>query len=257
LDQAISEGEVRNAMRLMPLGKIPGQDGIPLEFYITFQDLTVPLLTQTYIAAWEVGSLPLDFLKGNIVLLPKKGDSLLLNNKFPITLLTTKYKILAKKWQLCLRTAAEALISWNQIAFFPSRSIHHLVFFCSEALHFAELYQIPIVFLKIDFKKAYNKVQWSFLRQLFHRLGFSQKFLQPLSTLTVGSTSQLLVNGQRGKPFPIGQSVRQGCPLSPTLFIFVMQVLATCIASEHASWLLLLCSHSINDIGLHTSLLCG
>jgi hypothetical protein len=89
-----------------------------------------------------------------IVLLPKKSNSLQLVNKRPITLLTSKYNIFAKIRQLRLTAAAQAVLSWNLTAFLPSRSIHHSVLFCPEALHFADLNQIPLVFLEIDLWKA-------------------------------------------------------------------------------------------------------
>lgn len=58
---------------------------------------------------------------------------------------------------------------------------------------------------------------------------FGKGFAKVLATIIVGSTSQIVINGERGsergRRFPITQLVRQGCPLSPTLFIFAAHAL--------------------------------
>jgi hypothetical protein len=106
------------------------------------------------------------------------------------------------------------------------------VLFCSEALHYARVASIPIVFLQIDFRKAYDKVSWRFLSDLFAALQFSPRFQLMLQAITYGTQSQLLVNGVRGQPFDLNQSVRQGCPLSPILFAFAMHTLSCAILAE-------------------------
>jgi hypothetical protein len=63
-------------------------------------------------------------------------------------------------------------------------------------------------------------------------MGFSSRFQLMLVAITEGSQSQVLINGSRGLPFPITQSVWQGCPLSPLLFNFAINALSYCIAAE-------------------------
>jgi hypothetical protein len=186
--------------------------------------------------AWEEGQFPLDFLQGDIVLLPKKGDNTLLFDKRPITLLNCKYNIYnATIWHIRLTPIAQDTISRNQTAFLPTRSIHHFVFLCSEVLHYCISNKPPVVFVKIDFSKAYDKVQWSFMYQMFAAMGYSQHFLAFLSTFTIGSNSHVLVNGTRGDNFEITQSVRQGWPLSTLLIIIFIHALSKCICTEQAS----------------------
>jgi hypothetical protein len=71
-----------------------------------------------------------------------------------------------------LSPIAQALLLWNQMAFIPSQSIHHSVLLCLEVLHFARLASLPIVFLQVDCNKAYDKVKWSFLCELFAVMRF-------------------------------------------------------------------------------------
>lgn len=155
------------------------------------------------------GVLPDDFLLGDIVLLPKKGNQLSLDFKRPITLLNTKYKIFSKIWQNRLSIVADNIIGWNQFAFIKGRSIHHAILLGSEMIHYAKVQQIPITFLKIDFKKAFDKLQWSFLHQLFLIMQFGPRFAKVLAAITYGSKSQLLIiddtNFLLHADFPMGQ----------------------------------------------------
>jgi hypothetical protein len=98
LDAPITGKEVLQATLSMPKGRVPGPDGIPCKFFQVLADLVIPLLVTVFNEAWEKGQFPPDFLLGHIVLLPKKADALELNNKRPITLLNSKYKLFAKVW---------------------------------------------------------------------------------------------------------------------------------------------------------------
>jgi hypothetical protein len=102
---------------------------------------------------------------------------------------------------------AQHLILWNQSAFIPTLSIHHAVLFCLEILHQGRVSSTPVVFLQVDFCKAYDKVKWGFLRDFFAGVGFSARFQLLLKAITQGSQSQVLINGSRGSPFAITQYV--------------------------------------------------
>jgi hypothetical protein len=91
---------------------------------------------------------------------------------------------------------------------------------------------MPIIFLQIDFRKAYDKVFWGFMREFFTVMNFPSSFLLFLSAITRGSQSQVLINGSRGVPFDTTQLVRQGCPLSPILFNFAIHCLSSCIVAK-------------------------
>lgn len=58
---------------------------------------------------------------------------------------------------------------------------------------------------------------------------FGPAFAKVLFDITIGPKSQLVINGVKGKPFLITQSVRQGCPLSPILFILAAHALTQCV----------------------------
>ncbi len=79
--------------------------------------------------------------------------------------------------------------------------------------------------LLLDFKKAFDKIEWGFLFAPLSKLGFSDKWIQWVCSLYRLASSSIKVNGKVGKDFQLARLVWQGCPLTPYLFILVTDVL--------------------------------
>jgi hypothetical protein len=84
--------------------------------------------------------------------------------------------------------------------------------------------QVGIV-LKLDFEKAYGKVNWKFLLKCLRYIGFSQTWCTWIEKVLYNGTVAVKVNGEIGPYFQSHQGVRQGNPLSPLLFNFVADCL--------------------------------
>jgi len=86
------------------------------------------------------------------------------------------------------------------------------------------------VIFKIDFEKAYDKVNWSFLQQTLRMKGFSHQWCEWVQKFTQGGNVNIKVNDQLGSYFQTRKGLRQGDPLSPILFNIVVDMLAIMIA---------------------------
>ena len=160
LQAPISQEELRTALWDMCPRKAPGPDGIVLEFYKTYWPLLGAEFTSMVNASIHEGRLPLGVTQGMIVLLHKGGDRQALTNWRPITLLNLGYKIYAKALQLRLQPVLMELISPDQSAFLPLRFILDNLLTTQEIMAWAESSNQPLIFLKLDFSKAYDMVDW-------------------------------------------------------------------------------------------------
>lgn len=79
--------------------------------------------------------------------------------------------------------------------------------------------------LLLDFEKAYDRVNWTFLRTAMAKMGFHSKWISQVMSLNNNASASIIVNGEISKTFRLQRSVRQGCPLAPYLFLLTVDVL--------------------------------
>ena len=86
--------------------------------------------------------------------------------------------------------------------------------------------------ISIDAEKAFDNIQHPFLIKTLSKVGIEGAFLNIIKAIHERPTANIILNGQKLRAFPLRSGTRQGCPLSPLLFIIVMEVLATAITQE-------------------------
>jgi hypothetical protein len=98
-----------------------------------------------------------------------------------------------------------------------------------ETLHEIKRKKLDGIILKIDFEKAYDKVNWNFLQQSLRMKGFSPVWCKWIEQVVCGGSVGMKVNDDMGHFFQTKKGLRQGDPLSPVLFNVVVDMLATLI----------------------------
>ncbi|GJW79943.1 RNA-directed DNA polymerase, eukaryota, reverse transcriptase zinc-binding domain protein [Tanacetum coccineum] len=80
-----------------------------------------------------------------------------------------------------------------------------------------------MLIFKVDFEKAFDSVSWNYLDFMLHKLGFGLTWRAWIKACLDSSTTSILVNGSPTSEFSVKRGLRQGDPLSPLLFIIVME----------------------------------
>ena len=86
--------------------------------------------------------------------------------------------------------------------------------------------------ISIDAEKSFDKIQYSFMITTLQEMGTEKTYLNIVKVIYNKPTTNIILNGEKLKAFPIRSGPRQGCPLSPLLFNIVMEVLASAIREE-------------------------
>ncbi|XP_058762737.1 secreted RxLR effector protein 78-like [Vicia villosa] len=124
-----------------------------------------------------------------------------------------------------LKRVVGNLVSRNQSAFIEGRNIADGVLVVNEVLDFAKREKRSCVVLKVDFEKAYDRVSWNFVRNIFKRMAFGDRWMRWMECCIFNNSISVLVNGSATKEFKVEKGLRQGDPLSPFVFVLVMEAL--------------------------------
>jgi exonuclease III len=158
LIRPFSEEEIREAVFQMEHNKAPGPDGFPAEFYQACWDILKEDLMALY-TDFHKGKLPLYSLNfGTVILLPKCKEATKIQQYRPICLLNVSFKIFTKVATNRVTHIAQKVISPSQTAFLPGRNIMEGVIVLHETIHEMHRKKQSGVILKIDFEKAYDKI---------------------------------------------------------------------------------------------------
>ena len=223
----INEKELLDALKACPKGKTPGNEGFPVEFYLMFWEEIKEYLLKSINAGYELGRLSITQRQGVITLLPKKDkDPLYLKNWRPISLLNTEYKLVAKCLANRIIGHLDDLIHSDQTGFLPGRYIGENINKIFSLMQQAEINNFPALLLAIDFEKAYDYLERPFIEKTLDYFGFGASFILWVKTLYNGANSTVINNGWMSENFKISRGVRQGCPLSPYIFVLSVEILA-------------------------------
>ena len=90
---------------------------------------------------------------------------------------------------------------------------------------YATMFASPVAILSLDQEKAFARVDWSFMYAILRKMGFGSSFLQWVNLFYTGVQSFINVNAYLSPFFSLSRGIRQGCPLSPLLYVPVAEVL--------------------------------
>ena len=125
------------------------------------------------------------------------------------------------------------LVGWNQATFISSRSVYENILLVQEIVrNYYKEKGDPHCTLKIDLMKAYDSINWDFMLHCLHCFGFPMKFLSWIKECITSPKFSICLNGTLVGYFEGKMGLRQGDPLSPYLFVLVMEVFSRILADH-------------------------
>jgi hypothetical protein len=134
-------------------------------------------------------------------------------------------KIIANK----LKGILSGFVSDEQFGFLNNRQIHDAVGIAQEGMHSVKTQKLLAVILKIDLDKAYDRVNWLFLKLLLLHMGMNLHTVNWIMGRLNLVFFSVLINGSPFGFFTASRGLRQGCSLFPFLFLLVVEGLSILI----------------------------
>uniref|UniRef100_A0A8C5LMR6 Reverse transcriptase domain-containing protein n=1 Tax=Leptobrachium leishanense TaxID=445787 RepID=A0A8C5LMR6_9ANUR len=232
---AFTEEEVHKAIKALPKNKAPGPDGFTNLYYQKFAPSLVPTLTLVFNDIKNTGIIPPEMLQATVVTLPKPGKPPSHCANFrPISLLNVDAKLYAKLLANRLAPLLPSLIANEQTGFVPGRQT------CDNTRRFYDIIDLAHrtntsgLLLALDAEKAFDRLHWGYMRTVLLRFGFPEHFVNSIMALYSAPSAKVLASGFLSSPFHITNGTRQGCPLSPLIFILALEPLALQIKTSPA-----------------------
>ncbi|KAK4474313.1 hypothetical protein MN116_000398 [Schistosoma mekongi] len=217
--------EVEKAIANPRRGKASVSDGLSLEVFKDGGPTLTTRLTDILTKFWELDIIPSDWCRSLIVSVYKKGSKSSCDNHKGISLTNIVSKILASIIIKRLTATRDLQIRENQAGFRPGRGFIGQITTIRQVLEHRHIFRRPTIVVFLDLKAAFDSVDCEVLRQCLSLKGLPQKNIKLAKALYSNTISRVRAYGELSSELVTSSGVRQGFPLSPFLFNFIVDIL--------------------------------
>jgi ribonuclease HI len=212
----------------------PGPDGIPFSFYRMMADPVAVCLLDIIKRLATGEKPPTGFNHARLFLIPKNNSFLVINTR-PISVTNAENRLIAKMVNDLMMPAAAAFLHPAQKGFVPGRQgVDNVVDFTQAYYSSLSAKQQRYVLL-LDTKKAFDSLDHDFIRAVLTLIGLPIWIVQLIDGLLDQVRVTLVLSCNTDHHIDIERGVKQGCPLSPLIFILCYDVLLESLASSVAN----------------------
>jgi hypothetical protein len=227
----VSRDEVRKTIFAMKANKAPGPDGFSAGFFHKAWPIVGEEVVDAVLEFFVSGILLKEVNATIITLVPKKKNPAVMGDYRPISCCNIIYKTITKILANRLLPGLADVISNNQGAFIPKRSIAENILLAQELVHdYHKSKGAARCALKVDLMKAYDSVNWEFILHCLLCFGAPRKYVSWVRACIPTPTFSVALNGSLVGFFQGKKGLRQGDPISPYLFVLAMEILSRLLA---------------------------
>jgi len=227
LTSLVTSEEIKEALFSIGDDKSPGPDGYSSAFFKKSWSIVGPEFCDAVKEFFVSGRLLKQLNHSVIALIPKADHASSVGDFRPISCCNVIYKVISKIIAARLAPSLVAIIDPAQSAFVKGRCMSENIHLAQEILRGYNRKRIsPRCVLKIDLRKAYDSVCWSFLHSVLSEFGFPIQFVGWVMECVASTSFSVQINGSLCGHFLGKRGLRQGDPLSPFLFVICLEYLS-------------------------------
>ncbi|KAL9670846.1 hypothetical protein QQ045_008405 [Rhodiola kirilowii] len=225
--------EIQHSVFSMNASSSPGPDGFTGKFFTSCWDIIKEDLQAAVNAFIKGLQLPKFISSTSIVLIPKVPKAGKFDQVRPISLCNFVHKILSRILNNRLTMILKKVISQEQSGFLEGRYIHDCIGMAHDMVRDINVKSFGgNIMMKIDMSKAYDRISWRFILKMMTAMGFSEAWNDLIYRNISNCWYSVVWNGSSHGFFKSNKGVRQGDPLSPSLFILGMEYLSKLINED-------------------------
>ncbi len=235
MEKRIDVDEIETVIKNMPYDKAPGPDGLTGRVFKMHKREWAQMLAEVFDEINDTAKAPRCFVDANIVLLRKKAtpaEGTDPRDWRPISLTNVVYKIFAKAWATRLGETLSEIIERHQTGFVPGRDIRDNIMLIQTIIEEAMEENTSTALLFVDWEKAFDRLSHKALHRVLEELKFPVRFRNAIYAIYRKCRARININDNLTAPFQIRSGVKQGCPLSPLLFILTNELLHCSILND-------------------------
>lgn len=210
--------EVIEQVKKLKTKKAPGEDSLENEFWKNMPSSIGNAFWKMIEKLWKEGGIPEQWKVGVISTIYKKGDKKEVKNYRGVTLMDTAYKVYASVLNERLINEIDEKLEENQFGFRRKRGVMDAIYVLNHIVD-RELGNKGKIFACFaDLKEAFDRVDRGKLRECLKKLGVSERLRTRIMETYKETINVVKVGKEVSKEFWTTRGVRQGCPMSPTLY---------------------------------------